>query len=235
MAKPLCDRKGSYCVWWVHGFLRANNQEVPVWKAWGQMFQRVFYEEKLATGFDPPYHLHWKEKCTALEFIEICQWGLTAAIFWVSHGKNGYPVGYHPDFAKRDPTAKEAADNDIRPFQMEVSANLRALVLIACESSFYTADWDKALPDAAVVKTFRGIVQDSAKPNSDVSQWLQRSAFYSDPKLCARNMLRHVAKKSWKVQPSRGGCSGSPLSSSSVAPSGNKERVAAQRLSGRLV
>lgn len=215
--------KKPFCVWWVYGFLRRKERDL--WVQWGAMLQKAFREERLNTDYQPPYHFHWKARCTDLDFWKIWQSSCTAAIFWVSHGDAGYPIPYDHAFETRDPTQAESVEYRLEPSKMpKAGSNLRVLTLISCESHFHEADWKKLIDSNAVIKTFVGIVEDSARPKSEIIQWMQyrwpqHLKTSPAPQRGARYMLRNLryvgpsSKRKTKPRrgisaPSVGGCSG---------------------------
>jgi hypothetical protein len=219
-------------VWWAYGFLRQKERDL--WVKWGAMLENAFREERLNTDFQPPYHFHWKARCTDVELWEIWQSSCSAALFWVSHGHAGYPIPYDYAFEKRDPTQEESVESRLEPLKMpKAGSNLRALALISCESHFHESDWEKLLDPKAAIKTFVGIVEDSAKPKAEITQWM-RYRWPDNLKTApaaqrgARYMLRnlvYVGPSSKKVQKPKGGAYTQPGSGGCCSPFSLRARV----------
>lgn len=168
-----CNKQ--YCVWYIGGFLRKDERNK--WVNCGSKLKKVFNEEKLGhPAIKPGYHFHWESRCTLLRFLKIWRSPNTAAIIWVSHGYNGYPLSYDQLFEKRDPTPQEAKAWCLYPDgQHELptpSRNLRALAIICCESHFHKKAWQKKIHRDAALKTFVGILRDTPKAWEGVTGWL---------------------------------------------------------------
>ena len=166
----------SYCVWYIGGFLRKDERKK--WVNCGSWLKKAFIEEKLNhPSIKPGYHFHWESRCTLLRFLEIWQSPNTAAIIWVSHGYNGYPLSYNTLFEKRDPTPVEAKAWCLYPDGANdlpaPSRNLRALAVICCESHFHHKAWQKKIHQDAALKTFVGILRDTPKAWEGVTGWLR--------------------------------------------------------------
>lgn len=168
--------KKAYCVWYIGGFLRKNERRK--WVHCGSLLKKAFIEEKLNhPSIKPGYHFHWESRCTLLRFFEIWQSPNTAAIIWVSHGYNGYPLTYDTELEKRDPTPAETKAWCLYPdgphALQKPSPNLRALAVVCCQSSFHTKAWQKKIGKIAALKTFVGILRDTPKAWDGVTGWLK--------------------------------------------------------------